>query len=141
MLEKNQVENILRVNDVSITASDDEIRALLLSSKWTEDDIDLALKLLHNDVAPMNYHTDTLHKIFNSDQRLNQEEITNLLGIKTTLTNFEATEDITKNFSSPLNTALIILLTLVFVLAGVGYLMYQKQAGFFYSSSSVLTNE
>jgi len=132
MIDKNQIENILRANGIAPSAKDEEIRSILLSAKWTENDVDTALMVLKENTTTKVTHIDTLHKVFHSDQRLTPSEITDLLGIKTTLTDddFKAREK--DSGGQTLNVLIAVVLSLLIAVTSVGYVMYKEQAGFFH---------
>lgn len=141
MIDKNQIENILRANGIAPSAKDEEIRSLLLSAKWTKNDVDTALMVLKENTATKMTHIDTLHKVFHSDQRLSPQEITDLLGIKTTLTD----EDISTRPESQaghqtLNVVIAVIISLLIAVTSVGYVMYKEKAGFFHPGFNALND-
>jgi hypothetical protein len=140
MIDKNHIENILRANGIAPTAKDEEIRSLLLSAKWTENEVDTALMVLKENTTTKETHIDTLHKVFHSDQRLTPDEITTLLGIKATFS-VENTQANTKSFSQSLNLVIAISLSLLIAITSVGYAMYKEQAGFFHPNFQDIGNE
>jgi len=133
MIDKKHIESILRANGIAPTAKDEEIRSLLLSAKWTENDVDTALMILKENLTTKETRIDTLHKVFHSDQKLSPDEITNLLGIKTTIKNFDLSHGSLRREVGVTNTIIAIVLSLLIAASSVGYVMYKEQAGFFYS--------
>ena len=81
MINKDVVEQYLRANGVQPSAPDEEIKEVLFSAKWHHDDIDTALMVLREDPKTHQTHVDSLHKVFHSDERLQPETISALLGI------------------------------------------------------------
>jgi hypothetical protein len=81
MIEKKNIEAFLKVNGIPPTARDEEIRSVLLSARWNHNEVDTALMVLKENVKSNQTHVDTLHKVFNTDDRLSSAEISNLLGI------------------------------------------------------------
>lgn len=81
MIERSTVELILRANGVSPTASDEEIKELLLEARWCAADAEAALSVLRENKTAHEQKIDSAHEIFNTDQRLKPEAITQLLGI------------------------------------------------------------
>jgi len=133
MIDKNQIENLLRANGIAPSAKDEEIRSLLLSAKWTENDVDTALMVLKENTTTKITHIDTLHKVFHSDQRLSPTEITDLLGISTTLNDFDLKES--QNNQSKhqtLSVMIAVILSLLIAVTSIGYVMYKEKAGFFH---------
>lgn len=81
MIEREQVASILRLNGIDIKAPADEIKSILLSAKWHEDDVETALTVLHKDPKDSREHAETFHKVFNTDEKLSPETISTLLGV------------------------------------------------------------
>lgn len=81
MISKEHIERVLRMNGLKPTASDEEIKSLLISAKWHEEDAELAVTVLRENKETHKTHVDTLHKVFTSDDRLDPESISSLLGI------------------------------------------------------------
>jgi hypothetical protein len=138
MIDKNQIENILRANGIAPSAKDDEIRSLLLSAKWTENDVDTALMVLKENKSTKVTHIDTLHKVFHSDQRLSPQEITDLLGIKTTLTDRDLKQPNAQTGNQVLNVMIVVVLSLLIAVTSIGYVMYKEKAGFFHPGFSAI---
>ncbi|MFN3188591.1 MAG: hypothetical protein ACK42D_03580 [Candidatus Paceibacteria bacterium] len=132
MIDKNQIENILRANGIAPSAKDEEIRSLLLSAKWTENDVDTALMVLKENTSTKVTHIDTLHKVFHSDQRLSPTEITDLLGIKTTLTDYDLKNEDNQSGHQNINVLIALILSVLIAVTSVGYVMYKEKAGFFH---------
>ena len=86
MINREQVAQILRLNGIDIEAPADEIKSILLSAKWHEDDVETALTVLREDPKDNTEQIEKIHKIFRSDERLNPETISALLGIDVELT-------------------------------------------------------
>ena len=85
MIEREQVAKILRLNGIDISAPESEIKSILLSAKWHENDVETALTVLRQDPKSKEESVDTLHKIFRSDERLKPETISALLGVDVNL--------------------------------------------------------
>lgn len=81
MISKEHIERVLRMNGLKPTASDEEIKSLLISAKWHKEDAELAVTVLRENKETHKTHVDTLHKVFTSDDRLDPESISSLLGI------------------------------------------------------------
>jgi len=139
MINKKQVETVLRANGIAPSAQDEEIRSLLLSAKWSKDEVDTALMVLKENTVTKETHIDTLHKVFHSDQRLSPEEITSLLGIDVPYTS-EDVNNIHEAHSNHerANVYLAIALSVMIAVASVGYVMFREQAGVFHPTSTFL---
>lgn len=81
MIERAQVAKILRLNGIDIKAPDEEIKSILLSAKWHEDDVETALTVLRQDPDSKHEQVETLHKVFRTDEKLKPETISALLGV------------------------------------------------------------
>ena len=133
MLEKRNIEAFLKVNGLPPTAKDEEIREILLSARWNNNEVDTALMVLKENVVSSETHIDTLHKVFNSDNKLNPAEISSLLGIDVALTNSDVNgfsrnpQKVQKMLSYS-----IFFLALVIAMSSIGYLMFKEKAGFFH---------
>jgi hypothetical protein len=135
MIEKRNVEAFLKVNGIPPTAKDEEIRSVLLSARWNNNEVDTALMVLKENTKNNETHVDTLHKVFNSDDRLSSAEITKLLGIDVNLSDFEGESLSRKHQSlSTMGNISVLILSLVIALSSIGYLMYKQQAGVFHST-------
>ncbi len=138
MLEKNNIEAFLRVNGIAPTAKDEEIRSVLLSARWNNDEVDTALMVLKENIKDQTTHVDTLHKVFNSDKRLSAAEISSLLGITVNIDHFEVQpplETLQKRNDNT-NFFIALLLSVSIALSSIGYLMFKEKAGFFATSPS-----
>ena len=135
MIEKRNVEAFLKVNGISAIAKDEEIRSVLLSARWNNNEVDTALMVLKENILSNETHVDSLHKVFNSDDRLSSAEITNLLGIDVNLSDFEATPVGKKRqHIENSSTMIVFFLSLIIAASSIGYLMYKERAGVFHDS-------
>jgi len=135
MIEKRNIEAFLKVNGIPATAKDEEIRSVLLSARWNNNEVDTALMVLKENTKSNETHVDTLHKVFNSDDRLSSAEITKLLGIDVNLSDLEDVTISKKHQLIENSSALIVFgLSLLIAFSSIGYLMYKEKAGVFHSS-------
>lgn len=81
MIEKQHIEAILKVNGLPPTAPEEEIRSVLISSRYNNDEIDTAIMVLKENTVTNVSHVDGLHKVFRTDMGLKPSEISKLLGI------------------------------------------------------------
>lgn len=138
MIEKRNVEAFLKVNGIPPTAKDEEIRSVLLSARWNNNEVDTALMVLKENVKSNETHVDTLHKVFNSDDRLSSAEISKLLGIDVNLSDNDVTDINKKHQLSQNSTAVItFILSIIIAASSIGYLMYKEQAGVFHSADTL----
>ncbi len=137
MIEKRNVEAFLKVNGIPPTAKDEEIRSVLLSARWNNNEVDTALMVLKENVKSNETHVDTLHKVFNSDDRLSSSEISKLLGIDVSLSDNDVTDINQRHQLSQNSTALItFILSIIIAVSSIGYLMYKEQAGVFHTADT-----
>jgi len=133
MIEKTQVENFLRANGVPVTAPDEEIRSILLSASFDENEVNTALLILKENIVSNETHIDTLHKVFRSDNRLKPSEINSLLGISVNFSDNDIYHStVEKRGTNIKNTIIIFLFVVGFVFLGLFIMMYIDQMGPFY---------
>lgn len=132
MIEKRSIETFLKVNGIPPTAQDEEIRSVLISARWNKNEVDTALMVLKENIVSQETHIDTLHKVFNSDNKLNAEEISALLGIDVQLSNSDL-RDVEPNRQRLDNLQFIMIVILaIFIAVGTTlYLMYDAKVGYF----------
>jgi hypothetical protein len=137
MIEKKQVESILKANGIPPTAPDEEIRSILISARWDNNDVDTALMVLKENRDSKATHVDTLHRVFHSDERLTPSDISSLLGVKVSLSDdgIEKVE-VKRRKIERAQTMVALTLALSIVLLGLTYLMYVEEAGVFHGDSS-----
>ncbi len=141
MIEKRHIESVLRANGVPPSAKDEEIRSVLLSARWNENEVDTALMVLKENTVNKETHIDTLHKVFHTDERLSASDISKLLGIEVQITPENLESGATRHVrESRLQSQVAIFLSIVIALCSVGYVMYREQAGFFHPSM-MMANE
>lgn len=138
MIEKRNVEAFLKVNGIPPTAKDEEIRSVLLSARWNNNEVDTALMVLKENIVSNETHVDTLHKVFNSDDRLSSAEITKLLGIDVNLSDHNFDDNY--KYKQKLNHSALItlILSVIIAVSSIGYLMYQEQAGVFHNTNKTV---
>ena len=81
MIKRSQIEKILKVNGVTPSSPDDRIRSVLLSARFNKDEVDGAIMVLRENKVTKQVKVDGLHKVFRSDESLQPNEISALLGI------------------------------------------------------------
>lgn len=135
MIEKRNIEAFLKVNGIPPTAKDEEIRSVLISARWNQNEVDTALMVLRENVKSQKSHVDTLHKVFNSDDRLNSSEISALLGIDVHLSSEDVTDVNTKRKTIENHQALIaFVLSVIIAATSLGYMLFVEKAGVFHEA-------
>ena len=139
MIKRDQIENILKVNGVNPGSPDEQIRSILLSARYSKDEVDTAIMVLRENERTNQTRVDGLHKIFRSDQALRPEEITQLLGIEVDAT--EYTQAAPTKESSPLLQHLIVwFLSILLAVVGIIVYMYLFEIGPFHPSSTLMVS-
>lgn len=132
MIEKRSIETFLKVNGIPPTAKDEEIRSVLISARWNENEVDTALMVLKENIKSQETHVDTLHKVFNSDDRLNAAEISALLGIDVQLSNDDVGDlEYKRKRLDQVHTIITIVLAIIIAVGATMYLMHEERVGYF----------
>ncbi len=136
MLSKQHIENFLRLNDVSLSAPEDEIRNALLSARWDNRDIDVALMTLQGieDELEARRHP-AAHGLFYTDVPIAPDTLSSLLGIDVVLLqkNIERRRVAHEPKSSMLTVLLGVLASVVLAMVAAILLMFLLQIGPFYT--------
>ena len=83
MLQKTHIQSILKINGINQDSTEEEVRAVLSSASYTEDEINAAVSMLKSGVEePSLSKLDGLHKVFRSSDTLKPSEISDLLSIE-----------------------------------------------------------
>lgn len=136
MIARHQVEAILKINGVTPTSPDEQIRSVLMSARYTKDEVDAAVMVLREDTKTKETRVDGLHKVFRTQEALNSTEISNLLGIDMDIESQIAVETHNRAFST-FQYALIWFLSLALALGGILTYMYLHQVGVFHPSTEI----
>lgn len=129
MIQRTQIEQVLRLNGLSASAPDEEIKSVLLSARWRRDDIETAILVLRENTQNHKTHVDTLHKIFHTDQKLDANAISALLGIEMNVSANQRRITTRKNVQRKLSinnmlfmVMISLVLSLLFVFGAIWYL-------------------
>jgi len=133
MLQKKDIETILKINGVSAAAPDEEIRSVLLSARYNKDEVDTAIMVLRENTKTHQTRVDGLHKVFRSDQALNPAEISALLGIEVEVNEVTQLKN-RKREMSMFQSAFVAFFAFGLAVAGVFSAMYIYQVGPFHPS-------
>lgn len=136
MIDKASLEQFLRINGISPTASDQEIKSVLLSARWENDDVDTAMLVLRENTATHESSVDSVHKVFRSDERLTPESVSKLLGISMDATDILSAYSLdTKYVHLPTIMILIVsFLTFALAMAFVAGSMWMLKVGPFHQT-------
>lgn len=132
MISREVVERYLKANNVQPTASEDEIKEMLLRARWHETDVEIALTVLRENPETQVQNTDTHQHIFQTDQPLQAETISALLGIDIDLATVQ--KKLQQNHRAAASSVLIVLAVAMGLSATfVGVAMWILQMGPFYT--------
>ncbi len=133
MISRKHVETILKINGVSPTSEDEQIRSILLSARYSKDEVDTALMVLREDTKTKVTRVDGLHKVFRTGESLRSEEIANLLGIEVTMEDRieERNKQRAISFAQYLS---VWILSVVLAVSGILFYMYLHKVGVFHPS-------
>lgn len=132
MIDRKHIESILQANGITPTANDEEIRSVLVSAKWSENEVDTALSVLKENTQNFETHIDTLHKIFRTDESLSSHEISNLLGIDVDLPSREHRAENSDDNPLLSQHSVIMVVAIMVAFVSLGYVMYSQKIGPFH---------
>ncbi len=139
MTDKRHIESILKVNGIAPTAADEEIKSVLLSARFNEDEVDAALMVLRENVKTNETRVDGLHKVFRTDGGLRPAEISKLLGIDIELTDADSVRTDPRRFSL-LELVLLSLASSLLAIVCLLMYMYSEGIGWFHPSAEPVIN-
>ncbi|MFW6210043.1 MAG: hypothetical protein ACOC4E_00975 [Patescibacteria group bacterium] len=134
MIKREQVENILKINGVAPTSPDEQIRSILLSARYSKDEVNTAIMVLRENSRTNQTRVDGLHKIFRSDETLRPEEISQLLGIDIDPNQFMERPTHTRELTA-WHHVIMWGLSILLALSGILVYMYLYQIGIFHPSA------
>lgn len=140
MITKDALEQILRVNGVTSTSSDEEIRAVLVNAKFSEQEVNSGIATLKQTVNLSEAKKEGLHKVFRTSQSLAPREISQLLGIEVSVGSKIATPVQSTNNFSGLQYISVWVLSVAVAMTGLLTYMYMHDIGFFHPASSLTFN-
>ncbi len=132
MLQRQQIESILKINGVSSTSPDEEIRSVLLSARFNDDEIDTAILVLKENKKTNISRVDGLHKIFRSGEALHPSEISTLLGIEVNIVELSNKKVVEAKKLVLFQGIIITIIALALALLGVFVAMFIYKVGIFH---------
>ena len=133
MIEREHVEKILEINGLGDSAGEEDIRSVLVSAKWNDDDVETALTVLKEDKETGKSHTETYKNVFTSDVRLSPESIQNLLGIDVDMSSHEmAAVRTSRQQVSFWQVLTIVIYATLLAFGSILIVMYIQNFGFFH---------
>lgn len=137
MFNKQHIESILKINGLAKTAPDEEIRSVLLSARFTNDEVQTAMMVLKENVKTNQTHVDGLHKVFRTDQGLQPAEISQLLGIDVSIRTPLEQRIMARRFTV-LQVFLLWSTSILIAATAVMLYMYTHHVGFFHPTSEIV---
>lgn len=135
MINKEQIESILKINGLHPTAKDEEIKSILLSARYNDDEVDAAIMVLRQNIVTNQTKVEGLHKVFRSDQMLNSAEISSLLGIDVNLEERVVAGSKSRKLTT-LSQAFLMALSILLAIAVLLFYMYISHVGLFHPTSA-----
>ena len=139
MTDKRQIEAILKVNGLAATSPDEEIKSVLLSARFNNDEVDTALMILRENVKTNETRVDGRHKVFRTDTALRPAEVSKLLGIDIDISDDRANRRDPKRFSLLELMLLSVASSLLAIVCLLMY-MYSEGIGWFHPSAEPVIN-
>jgi hypothetical protein len=139
MADKKQIESILRVNGLGTSAPDEEIRSVLISARFDDDEVNAALVVLRENTKTNETRVDGLHKVFRTDEGLQPKEVSRLLGINIAVRD-PIERDNKKRHLSYLELFLLSLVSLLLATVFILVYMYSHDIGIFHPASVLKIN-
>ena len=137
MFDKKHIESILKINGLANSAPDEEIRSVLLSARFNDDEVQTAMMVLRENVKTNQTHVDGLHKVFRTDQALLPSEISQLLGIDVNLETPLERQQTARRYTL-LHVFLLWLTSVLIAVTAVMFYMFSQQIGFFHPTSEAV---
>lgn len=136
MINRRHLETVLKINGLAPSAPNEQIRSVLLSARYSKDEIDTALVVLRENTDTNKTRIDGLHKVFRSDQSLKSSEIAELLGIDVNIETAVTSRANNKSFAV-IYYIVIWSLSVAVSLAAILLYMHAQKIGVFHPTSVV----
>lgn len=127
MVQKEHLENFLRINCISMHAGKEEIRGALLYAQWHERDIDVALAIVEG-AKVCDAESTASHVLMHAEGRLSRETLGSVPGIHTYSNAHEydhmSTDTLHSNSEAYVHAFVVAILSILFAAAGGLFLLY-----------------
>lgn len=133
MINRDHIESILKINGVAPGSPDEQIRSVLMSARYSKDEVDTAIMVLRENIKTKTTRVDGLHKIFRTDESLRPEEISQLLGIEVNIDQTLNARSKSKELSG-IQYMFVWISSVVLAVSGILFYMYLYKIGFFHPS-------
>jgi hypothetical protein len=134
MTDRRHIESILKVNGISPTAPDEEIKSVLMSARFNNDEVDAAMMILRENVKTNETRVDGLHKVFRTDAALQPGEVSRLLGIDIDVIDEHSRRSDPRRFSF-LELVLLSLASSLLAIVCLLMYMYSEGIGWFHEDA------
>lgn len=135
MIDKTHIESLLKVNGLTPTSHDEEIRSVLLSARFNHDEVDAAVMILRENTTTNKTRVDGLHKVFRTDTALSSSEISSLLGIDVDLNHAISSGTRIRQITY-FTQSILLFVSIVFAILAMILYMYSLDIGIFHPSSA-----
>lgn len=135
MLQKNHIEKFLQLNGLAPDSPDDEIRSLLISARWHENDIDAALVVLRENPKNQLPYVKAVHKTFRGNQKLSPDAINSLLGLSVEVKEIATDHHVKLQGRYRMQVLSIIVLSIIAAAAVLVAAMWFMEAGIFHEQA------
>lgn len=134
MISRNQIETVLKINGASAVSPDEQIRSVLMSARYSQDEVDTAIMVLREDLNTRKTRVEGLHKVFRTGESLRPDEIVQLLGVEAGI---EGTIVVLnkKRELSILQLSVVWVLSVIMATSGILISMYVHKVGVFYNGA------
>lgn len=137
MVDRLHIQRILRLNGVSEIASPEEIKMVLLKAGLSLRDLDTVALFSENIVTNNEIATGGVQTLFKTDNALNPEHISSLLGIRVQVSKIQLEKEysVVSKAVFALQVLCTVTFTFLFATAGVIALLWYTKTGFFHVGS------
>jgi hypothetical protein len=137
MMNIKHLDTVLRINGLEKTSPESDVSAVLLSSRYTPEEVKTALLILKNgDQTVASTHI-SLHKVFRSDELLESQEIALLLG-GDLYVNTKVSARVRNRELAASHLLLLSLASLVVAISSMMLYMYTQNMGMFHTSLGIV---
>lgn len=133
LINKKHLESLLHANGVKPPTTDEEIRSVLISARFKDNEVETALMILREDTKSHETRVETLHNVFRSDKKLRPQEISDLLGVEVNIDDYagEDTSRLQRDYRH-VQILLSIILAMLIALGLIWFVMYNEKVGAFH---------
>ncbi|MFT5037297.1 MAG: hypothetical protein ACI9VM_000876 [Candidatus Azotimanducaceae bacterium] len=135
MINRRYIEQLLKLNGLKPDSPDDEIKSVLVSARWHENDVETALVVLRENSGNQEQHIDTFHKTFNSDTQFSPDTLNAILGIDIEIESITSSRKDELKRTYKMQLVSIAALSIGIAMFFLFFVMWYMKVGVFYASS------